>query len=377
MSTLDSDLEVLCDDYDRLVALESIGVKDNYPAIVAIRKRWLLDDVVVASESAAMMHRAQFLSDTEPDKGIGKVAARLTGRAVRGVSRAAGRAASAGAKASANFAGKHSKQLALRFVDFAEAAGKEVIKELKEATSKATTLERKLQKLNARLSLIGDKDTLKPVDCDTGSWTTKVCLEDKPNVKACIEFSKNLNAMDAMVNEYTVKTRTIIGKSKKVTESGLEKVGRSTNWAIKRSAGLFGIIDPFKTVKAYPWPGNVVVVEHDNGKIEWAIARDGDFGHTIKSLNLHEIGSALDAVEKIIRALRQRGTKRRSVGYTGIYDEIQRMKKELKSLDGRELRDATVRYKNALRLEDAFTTSLVRVAEGLLEWCRLSLIEVK
>lgn len=82
-------------------------------------------------------------------------------------------------------------------------------------------------------------------------------------------------------------------------------------------------------------------------------------------------------MKKIIRALRQRGTKRRSVGYTGIYDEIQRMKKELKSLDGRELRDATVRYKNALRLEDAFTTSLVRVAEGLLEWCRLSLIEVK
>lgn len=377
MSTLDSDLEVLCDDYDRLVALESLNVKDNYPAVVAIRKRWALDDVHVALESAAMMERAQFVADTEPYAGVGKAVARATGRAVKGVGRVAGKAAVAGAKASGKFAGKHSKQLALRFIDFAEAAGKEVINELKEATSKASSLERKLQKLEARLSLLGIKDTLKPVDCDTGSWTTKVCLEDKPNVKACIEFSKNLSAMDAMVNEYTVKTRTIIGKSKKVTESGLEKVGRSTNWAIKRSAGLLGIIDPFKTVKAYPWPGNVVVVEHDSGKIEWAIARDGDFGHTIKSLNLHEIGSALDAVRNIIRALRQRGTKRRSVGYTGIYDEIQRMRKELKSLEGRELRDATVRYKNALRLEDAFTTSLVRVAEGLLEWCRLSLIEVK
>ena len=368
MSTLDSDLEVLCDDYDRLVPLESV---------VAIRKRWALDDVHVALESAAMMERALFVADTEPYAGVGKAVARATGRAVKGVGRVAGKAAVAGAKASGKFAGKHSKQLALRFIDFAEAAGKEVINELKEATSKASSLERKLQKLEARLSLLGIKDTLEPVDCDTGSWTTKVCLEDKPNVKACIEFSKNLSAMDAMVNEYTVKTRTLIGKSKKVTESGLEKVGRSTNWAIKRSAGLFGIIDPFKTVKAYPWPGNVVVVEHNNGKIEWAIARDGDFGHTIKSLNLHEIGSALDAVRNIIRALRQRGAKRRSVGYTGIYDEIQRMRKELKSLDGRELRDATVRYKNALRLEDAFTTSLVRVAEGLLEWCRLSLIEVK
>lgn len=377
MSTLDSDLEVLCDDYDRLVALESLNVKDNYPAVVAIRKRWALDDVQVAQESAAMMERAQFIADTEPYAGVGKAVARTAGRAVKGVGRVAGKAAVAGAKASGKFAGKHSKQLALRFVDFAEAAGKEVINELKEATSKAASLERKLQKLNARLSLIGDKDTLKPRDCETGSWTTKVCLEDKPNVEACIDFSKNLNAIDGMVNEYTVKTRTIIGKSKKVTESGLERVGRSTSWAIKRSAGLLGIIDPFKSVKAYPWPGNVVVVEHHNGKIEWAIARDGDYGHTVKSLNLHEIGKALEAVDRIIRALRQRGTKRRSVGYTGIYDEIQRMRKELKSLEGRELRDATVRYKNALRLEDAFTTALVRVAEGLLEWCRLSLVEVK
>ncbi len=377
MSTLDSDLEVLCDDYDRLVALESLNVKDNYPAVVAIRKRWALDDFHVALESAAMMERAQFVADTDPYAGVGKAVARATGRAVKGVRRVAGKAAVAGAKASGKFAGKHSKQLALRFVDFAEAAGKEVINELKEATSKASSLERKLQKLKARLSLLGDKDTLKPRDCDTGSWTTKVCLEDKPNVNACIDFSKNLNAIDGMVNEYTVKTRTIIGKSKKVTESGLERVGRSTSWAIKRSAGLLGILDPFKSVKAYPWPGNVVVVEHHNGKIEWAIARDGDYGHTIKSLNLHEIGKALEAVDRIIRALRQRGTKRRSVGYTGIYDEIQRMRKELKSLEGRELRDATVRYKNALRLEDAFTTALVRVAEGLLEWCRLSLIEVK
>ena len=53
------------------------------------------------------------------------------------------------------------------------------------------------------------------------------------------------------------------------------------------------------------------------------------------------------------------------------------MKSELKNLEGAELKEATLRYRNAMAMEDAFTTALVRVAEGLMEWTKQSLAEVK
>ncbi|ENZ4827576.1 hypothetical protein ACGLDM_004661, partial [Salmonella enterica subsp. enterica serovar Braenderup] len=150
MSTLDLDLEVLTDDYDRLVALEGLGVKPDFPAVCAIRQRWCLtddgEDMLVARESREAMERAQFMTDTDPLAGVHRVAGRITAKAVKGTGKLVG----AGLGATAKGAGKLSKKLALRFYDFAEALAKEQADRLKEITSKAAFMERKLNKLKTR-----------------------------------------------------------------------------------------------------------------------------------------------------------------------------------------------------------------------------------
>lgn len=376
MSTLDLDLEILCDDYDRLVALEALGVKPDFPAVCAIRQRWGLTDdtgLLVAAESREMMERAQFMTDTDPTAGIRRAAGRLTARAARGT----GRLAAAGAGAAARGAGQLSKKLAHRFYDFAEEMAKEQAARLKEATSKAAFMERKLEKLKNRMSLLDDHKTMAPVEVHTSSWTSKICFEDKVDFDACVQFSKQTRAYESLVQKYTVRTRTALKQSQVQDGSGLKQISKSTNWAVKRAAGLLGIVDPFQKVDAYPVPGNVIVVEHRSGKIGWAIARDGQYGETIKSLDMHQCGKAIEAAEALIVSIRSRGTKSKISGYTGIYAEVEAMKSELQNLEGRELRDATRRYKNAVAMEDAFTTALVRVAEGLMEWTGQSLAKVK
>lgn len=375
--SLDLDFEILCDDYDRLVALEALGVKPEFPAVCAIAQRWgLIDDdgLLIARESREMLEQAQFMTDTDPTAGVHRAAGRLTAKGIKGVGKLAGK----GLAATANGTVKLSKKLAGKFYEFAEELAKEQTERLKEATSKAAFMERKLDKLKKRMSLLDDHKTLDKVDVHTSSWTSKVCYEDKVDFEACVKFSKQTQAYEGVVQKYTVYTRTALKSSQFISDGpGMKQIGRSTNWAVKRAAGLLGIVDPFKKVEAYPIPGNLIVVTHHSGKVGWAIAREGTYGDTIESLDMHQCGKAIEAAEELIKSIRDRGTKSRISGYTGIYAEVETMKGELKNLEGKELREVTRRYKNALAMEDAFTTALVRVAEGLMEWTQQSLAKVK
>lgn len=377
MSSLDKDFEILNSDYDRLVALESLGVDADYPAVCAIRQRWALDGFV-AGESSAMMERARVVSDGAAQGSIPGVYARkaagVAGRAVGTVAKGAGRVAGRAATAGGSKIAGVTAALAGRFADFASELAKEQAERLKEAISKATLLEKQSQKL---LKQLNAQESLDEHPVYAGSWTSKVCLEDKLDVHAAMDYSQHIGPLEAMVQQYTVKTRTLIGKSQKVDAEGLVRLGRSTNWAVKRAAGLLGIVDPFKEIEAYPLPGNIIIAKHHSGKIQWAIGRNGDYGETIPQLSKDECHQALNAANKIIATLRDRGVKRRGVGYSGIYEEVRLMQKELSGLSGKELRDATKRYKNALALEDAFTTSLVRVAEGLLEYVKQSIAKAR
>ncbi|HHS7556403.1 TPA: hypothetical protein ACTPQ1_004695 [Salmonella enterica] len=375
--SLDLDFEILCDDYDRLVALEALGVKPEFPAVCAIAQRWgLIDDdgLLAARESREMLERAQFMTDTDPTAGVHRAAGRLAAKGIKGVGKLAGK----GLAATANGTVKLSKKLAGKFYEFAEELAKEQADRLKDVTSKAAFMERKLDKLKKRMSLLDDHKTMDKVDVHTSSWTSKVCFEDKVDFEACVKFSKQTQAYEGVVQKYTVYTRTALKSSQFISDGpGMKQIGRSTNWAVKRAAGLLGIVDPFKKVEAYPIPGNLIVVTHHSGKVGWAIAREGAYGDTIDSLDMHQCGKAIEAAEELIKSIRDRGTKSRVSGYTGIYAEVESMKGELKNLEGKELREVTRRYKNALAMEDAFTTALVRVAEGLMEWTHQSLAKVK
>lgn len=386
MSTLDSDFEILCDDYDRLVALESLGVRPDYPAVCAIKQRWCLqdDDGLLVAQESTPMERAQATADGAAQGSLPDVYSRKiikgAGRAGLGVAKAAGHGAAHVASGAGHLAAKGAnavggktlavtKQLAGRFRDFAAELAKEQTDKLKEAISKATLLEKQSSKLHAQLQ---GQSSLHAHDVYTGSWTSKVCVEDKVDINGCLEFANNIGATESMVQQYTIHTRSVLAKSRKADDGELKRLGKSTGWAVKRAAGILGILDPFKTVDAYPYAGNVIIVKHHSGKIQWAVARDGDYGETIKQFSKPQCEAALKAIDKIVVTLRDRGVKRKAVGYSGIYSEVEQMKNSLEGLDGKELREATQRYKNALGLEDAFTTALVRVAEGLAEYVKQS-----
>lgn len=332
MCLLDNDIELLCDDYDRLVALESLGVKPDYPAVKSIVRRWELDRAIGHEDARSVVHGA---IDTTKD-------------AV--------------------------KKLAVRFKDWAAEYGKEYQAKLADAISKATTLERQCEKLQSRVALLKEVPE-HPVY--TGLWTSCICYEDKPNFEECIRLAENADKSDAMIKKYTVLTRSVLGKSRKVEDSSLERLGRSTNWAIKRSAGILGIVNPFNEIEAYPLAGNVIIVTYlTPGRAEkyrYAVARNGDYGETIEQLNIEQCRTALKSAYQIASTLRDRGTKRRVFGYHGIYDEIEKMKGELEGLEGKELKEATLRFKNALQLEDAFTTALARTGDGLVTWVKSSI----
>jgi len=369
MSTLDLDFEVLTDDWERLVALESIGVGVDNPAVQAICRRWCITDeeLLVARESREMMERAQATADAASQGSIADVYAR---KAIKGVGKVAVKGAAKVGMKAGHVTADVSKKLMHRFNAFAADLAKEQVEYMKEAVSKATRLEKQAQHLAIELK---EHKTLNIHPVETGRWTSKVCIEDKVDVHGCIGFISRGGALEGAVQEYVVRTRGVL-ESKKINEDGtLDKFGRSTNWAIKRAGGLLGIVTPFKKVIARPLAGNVILVEHHNGLIQYSVANDGHYDDHIPSLSHADCDAALKAVRVIVGLLRERGVKRKAVGYTGINQEVEHMRSELKTVAPKDLSMLTKAYKSAMALEDAYTTALVRIGEGLLEYVKRSL----
>ena len=330
--SLDLDFQTLNEDADHLATCAARGIAVDTPGVSVVVARWGLDTPMVGRE------------------GFGDAVNGMVRSGVYGTADA-------------------SKRILLRFRDWSAAYGKEYADKLKELTNKAAFLERRAEGLKRRRDLT--KTLTGESEVDTGRWTSKVCLEDRVNVRACCELSDNMGKLEDMVKKYTVLVRSV-ARGQQVRDDALRPLGRSTNWAIKRSAGILGIVNPFGKVEAYPLPGNVVVVEHGK-KVDFAVARDGNYGHTVPKLSLDEIDDALSAAFTFARELKQRGVKRGVFSYSGINDELEAMQRELDDLEGDELKEATLRFRNAVKIEDAICTAFVRCAEGLLDYCAASL----
>lgn len=355
--SLDFDYLTLCEDFDTVVALESRGVGMNHPAMQTIAQRWGISDCIVARESREMMERAQFMSDDAKRGHTATVVAK------------------AAAKGAAKGAGKLSGKLLGVFNNWAQTYGKEYLDRVKETVSKANLLSAACDRVEKKLNTFTE---LPKHHVYTGPWTSKVCLEDEVDLDACLHFSGADNAANAVVKQYTVKTRTVLGKSRKLEDDTLKRLGRSTSRAIKRASGLLGIVNPNGTVEAIPLAGNVIVVIRNQGKeyekVEFAVAKDGSYGERIEQLTMEQCRQSIKAVREIISNLREHNAGRKMFGYKGINDEVESMQSSLKGMSGPELRYATLRFKNAVALENAYVTASVRVAEGLLDWIKCTMI---
>lgn len=323
--SLELDFEVLCDDFDRLVALESIGVRPDNVAVRAIAKRWCV---------------GQFAAGESRDKTV---------------------------KTTSN-------DIAQQFNDFFGIFGNLHIRMMKKMQNQCDRLEKHADDLEARLAKAG---TLQSHEVKTGSWTSMVCLEDVPNFKACLALARKADALEAVVKQYTVATRQnpiVMGRYKE-TDDGFEKLGYSTNAAIHRASGILGRFTE-ANVKARPLAGNVIIVTRGEGekeRVEFGVAMGGNYKDKIPALETKECKEAIAAIRSIAKTLRNRGAENSLFGYHGIYKEIEKMKADLKKYEGKELKAATWRYKNALQLENGFTVALDRVGDGLVNWVAASI----
>lgn len=340
---LDKDFATLSEDFETVLALESLGVKPNDVAMLTIAKRWVAHEY------------------------FGEGGVELGKRVTKDTAKLALRGAVSGTK-------KLSSHLANTFMEWAKARDGQIRAKLSDATSKGEVLKKRAQKLQ---SVVLGMKSVEKHDIKTGSWTSKVCQEDKVNVQACIQLAQGHANLDDIVEAYTVYTKSVLDGPAKRKGDQLEKLGHSSASAVKRAAGILGIVQT-KAVSAYPLPGNVIVVvsnpETHTERVQFAVARDGEYGETISSLSVQQCKEALNAAEAISKAIYQRGTKRGVFSYSGIYDNIQSLESQLDrdDLSNRQIHEITQRYKNAIEVEDAITTALVRVAEGLLDYVQHS-----
>lgn len=330
--SLDLDYQTLHEDCEHLTRCASAGIGIEDPAVAVVLSRWGIEVERPARE------------------GVGE-------------------AVENGVRSTAHLTAAAAGKLVTRFKDWAKEFVGEYASKVAEYASKGAELERRALKIKQRYDLT--KELPEHDEVETGGWVSKVCVEDKVNVHACIDLADRVGPLDAMAKKYTVLVRSV-AKGQRVRDDSLRPLGRSTNWAVKRAAGILGIVNPFGKVEAYSLPGNVVIVEHGD-KVDFAVARDGDYGHTVPRMEHSQIGDALKAAFTLTTEIKKRGVERQGFSYGAINDEIAKLFQDLEGLEGKDLKDATQRLRNAIKIENGICTSFVRTAEGLLEYCAHSL----
>lgn len=339
MDQLDVDFHVLTEDFEKVLALESLGTHPNDPAFRAVRKRWVIGEA--------------------PGEHL-----------IKGAGAVAGRATKDGLSVLNGAAGVVSKKMLWTFKDWIKERHGQASTHLAANLDKSNRLKKKARKLQEK---VHELDSLPTHQIPTGAWTSKICVEDNVDIEACINFSsKEGKTLESVSDSYIVFTKAGTKTPKKLDEASgkLKTLGRSTGWAVKRAAGLLGSIKG-TDVKAFAIPGNVVaVVRHYDTKnevVDYAIARDGSYGPAIPSLSLEQCKDALSSVIDIAASLHDRGTVRKGLGYGGIEEAANPKGSYFGSdMSTKEIYNITRAIKNANTIENALVAAQVRVAEGLL-----------
>lgn len=339
MDRLDFDFHILSEDFEKVLALESLGTRPNDPSFLSVSRRW------VAAEYAG----------ENTVHGVAAVGKRVTGDTL-------GALAGAGKRLSAH--------MGWTFKDWAKERIGQIQHSIDEATKKSTRLKKSARNLQEK---VHELEHLTPHPIKTGMWTSKLCVEDQFNLDACLKFAaSNATQIEQASDAYIVFTKSVMKDPKKMDEGSgkLEKLGKSTGWAVKRAAGLIGF-SVGTDVKAYAIPGNVVVVvrhyDTKNEVVDYAVARDGEYKETLPSLSLDACKSALKAVVELADALYERNVKRKGLGYGAITEAANPRGSYFgDDMSSRDIHNITRAIKNSAAIEDALVAAMVRVGEGLI-----------
>lgn len=212
-----------------------------------------------------------------------------------------------------------------------------------------------------------------------GTWCARVCFEDVPDLKECLKLVDSVNGFEAAAKKFLVVTNpSALGPKdvhRKVEDGIVKELSYSSSAAIHRAMGI--IPNLLGTdVTAYPLAGNVYIVtqgELGKSKTTFGIGNGGKYKNTIAALTERECQQALKAVRKIADLMESRNAKNGLLGYSGVYQEAEKIKDKLYKVDRDEIAEVKRSYKNVIKLEDAVTTALDRVGEGLLDWVKATI----
>lgn len=212
-----------------------------------------------------------------------------------------------------------------------------------------------------------------------GTWCARVCFEDVPDLKECLKLVDSVNGFEAAAKKFLVVTNpSALGPKdvhRKVEDGIVKELSYSSSAAIHRAMGI--IPNLLGTdVTAYPLAGNVYIVtqgELGKSKTTFGIGNGGKYKNTIAALTERECQQALKAVRKIADLMESRNAKNGLFGYSGVYQEAEKIKDKLYKVDRDEIAEVKRSYKNVIKLEDAVTTALDRVGEGLLDWVKATI----
>lgn len=338
MNDLDIEYQVLLSDVKRVIEIEEKQGRADPITARHISARW-----VVANESLIdkVVYKAADLSEAAVDHGVNL-----------------------------------SAKLISRSFDWFEARRVAIMKDMKDRLSIARHLQTRILKLQDRVKL-AKMEKSRPIEA--GKWLNKLCIDEEYDLDGCIHYADKTKQLDNITKGYTVLTANAFRSPRRTSitgnEIGLVKLSRSSGRAIKRAAPMIGLgaIKPGRGVEAFPLPGNVIIAVDTTVKgveaINFAKIDDSELPETITSLSKSQAEEALQAAYHLTEELIERDVSRRVFSYSGIYKALDDLKNTIESgdMDKHELIAAKKRLANAIAIEDAITTSMVRVCQGLVE----------
>lgn len=344
MDTMNIDFSVLMDDFERVVAMERLGYGPDDPTVRSICRRYCIAQEDILDKTVEIS---------------GAVLDKVTNSGV-----------------------KLSAKLVEKMFEWFNGKRQDVMRKLSEQFSVAKGLQNDIVKLEPKVRL---KNTFTEREIDTGKWLYNLCVDGEYDLHQCIEYADKDKVLNEITKSYTVHAAALFRDPKRKVIEGneihLTKINRSTASAIKRAAPVLGLgaINPGRGVEAFPLPGNVIITLDSTFRgievVDFAVIRSGDLPEKIKTVSKHDMESALKAAYSLTEQLIERNTSRKVFSYGGVYDALEDLKKEIESghMEDSEIKAAKIRLSNAINIEDAITTSMVRVCQGLVEITKRSL----
>lgn len=246
------------------------------------------------------------------------------------------------------------------------------------------TFESGLARMELAYDKLPDDPNLKTSPIEGGSWTIPLTDEGSFEPQLAIKFSKSKQSLAESGKELfaAVDSTEETGFSKLIAGDRMKRAGldRNTSAAL-RVARMFSFTFG-RGQLTYLLPGALLLIVSPNtdgtNSVKWRkITYEGKFisfyksknDETVDPISSEEYRVYKDAIKDLLTIYR-----RRIKGHSEMISEIERIKAEADSAEGKTKKRYLKELNGAITVEEAFTNSVKRCIDGLLDYVKHSMI---